>query len=430
MVCQFMEDLSQRDRQCLWHPFTQALLGSPPLPFYRGKGAYLYSAEDEAYLDAFSSWWVNLHGHSHPEIVAAISEQAALLDHAPFTDFTHLPAVNYAENLLACLGKPYSRVFYTDNGSTAVECAIKMALQYWHNQGIQKDAIISFKGGYHGDTFGAMSASGKNFFNVPFWPFLFQVNTLSFPFDEEESLTEMRRLCVKQKIACFIFEPLILGAGGMKIYSQQCLEKFLKFCKSQEILTIADEVMTGYGRTGPLFACNLLETKPDMICLSKGITGGFLPLGATVCTEAIYNAFLSSQKTKTFLHGHSYCGNPIACNAAIASLNLLLKDSCTHARKKIHLLHKNFCEKWKDHPRLLRLETLGTILVVEYASKLQGYTSPIGEALTQHFLSKKILVRPLGNVLYILPPYCIDEEALHHIYQEIAHTLEDPLWNY
>lgn len=419
----------ENDRACIWHPFTQAKTARDPIPIVRAQGVYLYDLDGNSYLDGISSWWVNLHGHSNPYIVHKIKEQAEVLEHVIFADFTHPTAVEYACRLLQIVPGPMSKVFYSDNGSTAVEAAIKMALQYWYNLGTPKTKIVCFKNGYHGDTFGAMSSAGRNEFNRPFWSHLFEVEAIDPPLTgkEEISLSQLRAILEKGNVACFIFEPLILGAGGMLIYPAEGLNRLIECCKDHDVLTIADEVMTGFGRTGTLFACDQLEQHPDLICLSKGITGGFLPLGATLCTEKIFNAFLGSHLSQAFLHGHSYTANPLACSSALASLDLLLEENCTLQRMRIQDCHTVFCDRWSSHPKLKRCEVLGTILVLEYQSESCSYFQSLRDKLYDFFLKRGILLRPLGNVLYLMPPYCIQPDELSLIYLNIIQTLEGEL---
>jgi adenosylmethionine---8-amino-7-oxononanoate aminotransferase len=418
-----------KDRACVWHPFTQMQTARPPVPIVRAKGIYLYSEEGSKYLDAISSWWVNLHGHAHPYIVQRIKSQAELLEHVIFADFTHAPAVELASRLLSILPGSMSKVFYSDNGSTAVEAALKIALQYWHNRNIPRTKVICFKNSYHGDTFGAMSVAGRNEFNRPFWKLLFDVESIDPPLKglEDLSLSQLQSILDQGDVACFIFEPLVLGSGGMIIYPSDGLNNLIHCCKQHDVLTIADEVMTGFGRTGTLFACNRLNQSPDLICLSKGITGGFLPLGATACTEKIFNAFLSDHLSQAFLHGHSYTANPLACSSGLASLDLLLENACSEQRIMINTYHENFCSKWGLHQRLKRCEALGTILALEYCSKSNSYFQSLRDQLYHFFLNKGILLRPLGNVLYILPPYCIQPSELDFIYENITLTLEGDL---
>lgn len=423
-----ISSLIKRDLETVWHPFTQMKTAGAPIPIVSAKGAYLFSEDGKAYLDGISSWWVNLHGHAHPSIAEKIAAQARLLEHVIFAGFTHPSAVALAERLLALLPGNMAKIFYSDNGSTAVEAALKMAIQFRHNKeaSSHRKKILCFKNSYHGDTFGAMSASGKNSFNKPFWNYLFDVEAIDppLPGNEMRSERQFRIALEKEDAACFIFEPLVLGSGGMRIYRKEPLDRLLELCKERNVITIADEVMTGFGRTGSLFACDQLSQKPDIICLSKGITGGFLPLGATACTAEIFNAFLGETLDQAFLHGHSYTANPLACTAALASLDLLESEVSAINRKHIAENHAAFCHRWQGHPALVRCESLGTLLALEYRTHDSSYFDGIRDRLYHTFLEQGILLRPLGNVLYILPPYCITEEELHRIYETIAYTLK------
>ena len=412
-----------RDQACIWHPFTQAQTAAPPIPILRGKGSYLYSEAGDAYLDAISSWWVNLHGHAHPYIGEKIAAQAKELEHVLFAGFTHPQAVILAERLLKILPIGYSRVFYSDNGSTAVETALKIAFQA---NGAGKK-LLSFEGGYHGDTFGAMAAAGKTHYNRPFWPYLFKVHSIipPLPGKETESWEAFKKIVNSGEIAAFVFEPLIQGSGEMRLHSREVLDQMVKTCQSEGIITVADEVMTGFGRTGPLFACSHLKTTPDLICLSKGITGGFLPLGATIAKESLFEAFLSPDPSRALLHGHSYTANPLSCAAANASLDLLLQPECSAARKMIEFEHQQFQHQWKNHPKLIRCDVIGIILVIEYQVEKSSYYHPLKMELLEFFQERGILLRPMGNVLYLLPPYCITREELQKIYSAITVTLEE-----
>lgn len=416
---------------CVWHPWTQAQTARTPIHIARAKGTYLYSADGKAYLDGISSWWVNLHGHTHPYIVEKIRAQAEILEHVIFADFTHAAAEDLAEKLISILPGKMSKIFYTDNGSTAVEAALKMALQYWYNQDActKRKKVVCLKHSYHGDTLGAMSASGKNAFNKPFWSHLFEAICIDPPFrgKEQQSLDQLNSLLSKEDVACFIFEPLILGVGGMHIYPAEGLDALLHACRSYGVLTIADEVMTGFGRTHTLFACDQLEQEPDMICLSKGLTGGFLPLGVTACKEHIFNAFLSEKTSHAFLHGHSYTANPLACSSALASIDLLSAENCHRQRESISASHRAFCLQRVQHPKLKRCESIGTILVLEYHSEeSSSYFNSLRNRLYDFFLDQGILLRPFGNTLHAMPPYCITPAELQSIYNSIIQTLEAP----
>jgi adenosylmethionine---8-amino-7-oxononanoate aminotransferase len=422
------QELQSLDKQYIWHPFTPLLTSPLPLPIAKAAGCYLYTSEGRKILDAISSWWVNLHGHSHPYIAEAIATQARQLDHVIFAGFTHEPAVRLAKRLVEILPKNQSKVFFSDNGSTATEVAMKMAFQYFYNQGIKKTKIVAFDGAYHGDTFGAMSVGERSPFNAPFQDFLFEVEFLPLPTAEniDTVLTLLMAALATGQVAAFIFEPLVQGASGMRVYAAELLDKLIEVAQYQGVICIADEVMTGFGRTGKLFASDYLVHKPDIICLSKGITGGFLPLGVTTCTEKIIGAYRDTDLMKTFFHGHSYTANPIVCAAANANLDLLLLPDCQANIENIAHAHATFaaeCRSWKT---VRSVRNLGVILAIELETDQE--TSYINEArskLYDYFLTKDILLRPLGNVLYVLPPYCINFEELQRIYKEIEILLKN-----
>lgn len=431
-----------KDQQFIWHPFTPLVGALPPLPIVRAEGMYLYTDDGRAILDAIASWWVNLHGHCHPQIAEAIYRQAQTLEHIIFAGFTHQPAVELAENLLKLLPKNQSKVFFSDDGSTACEVALKMALQYWHNQGIKKTKIIALQGAYHGDTFGAMSVGDRNPFNAPFADKLFEVAFLPFPecyqvaccagsrnsakcHSVKICIEKMQEIAQTGEVAAFIYEPLVQGAAGMRMYSVEILEQLLSIAKENEILCIADEVMTGFGRTGKLFASEYVSIPPDIMCLSKGITGGVMPLGVTTCTEAIISAFRSAESSKTFYHGHSFTANPLACAAALASMQILLQKTTLNAIAHIGERHIGFETKIRGHRALRNVRSLGTIIALELQSQeASSYFNEIGKSVYQYFIEKNILLRPLGNILYVMPPYCIKDEELDYIYQEILIFLE------
>lgn len=421
-------NLIQRDRQVIWHPYTQHKTMPDPVPIVKGEGVFLIDEDNNRYIDAISSWWVNIHGHAHPYIAKKIYEQAQTLEQVIFAGFTHEPAVTLAERLLPVLPGKFSKIFYSDNGSTAVEVAIKMALQYWWNQQRDKNAafagrnkILAFNNSYHGDTFGAMSISDRGVFTLPFQDKLFEVEFIDTPVGDSTSLPGVDW----NSVACFIYEPLIQGAGGMRIYNATALDAILKECKKHDVICIADEVMTGFGRTGKLFASAYCETSPDIICLSKGITGGSMALGVTTCTEKIYEVFLSDDKQKTFFHGHSFTANPLACAAALASLDLLLEQSCASQRAFIEKHHQQFLQKLvRQFPALVKNSRwLGTILAFEIESGSDGYLNSIGAYVTRFSLSKGVFLRSLGNTVYVMPPYCIKEEELNAVYDVIMEML-------
>ncbi|WP_448519481.1 adenosylmethionine--8-amino-7-oxononanoate transaminase [Rhodoflexus sp.] len=415
------------DARAVWHPFTPLHGLRPPLEVVRSEGAWLHTADGRSILDAISSWWVNLHGHSHPYIAAAIGKQAATLAHVIFAGFTHEPAAQLATRLLEILPPNMSKIFYSDNGSTSTEVAMKMAFQYFYNLGQHKPKIIAIDGAYHGDTFGAMSVGDRSPFNAPFQPYLFEVEFIPFPeADTEETVfQQFSSLIAQGDVGAFIFEPLVQGASGMRMYSAALLDRMIAYAQQNGVICIADEVMTGFGRTGKLFASLHLANYPDIICLSKGITGGFLPLGATACTQRIQDAYNSPDLMKTFFHGHSYTANPIACAAANASLDLLLTEDCSAAIARINSNHLQFAAHLQRGNYAVRnVRVLGTILALEIDRS--GETSYFHEArnnLYYHFLDKNLLMRPLGNVVYLLPPYCISDDELALAYNAVLEII-------
>jgi adenosylmethionine---8-amino-7-oxononanoate aminotransferase len=419
--------LTERDNQVIWHPYTQMLnpiaIGSHPIGIVKGEGAYLFDENGKKFIDAISSWWVNLHGHAHPYIAEKISEQLKKLEHVIFAGFTHEPAVELAERLLKILPSNQSRIFYSDNGSTAVEVGLKMALQYWHNKGLKKTKVIAFEHCYHGDTFGAMSVSARSAFTKSFESLLFEVIHIPLPLkgQEKKSLGTLTSVLDEHKneIAAFIFEPLVLGAGGMLMYEADALDQLLKLCEEHKVITIADEVMTGFGRTGKLFACHYLQHHPDILCLSKGITGGTMPFGVTSCSQTIFDAFLSEEATATLFHGHSYTANPIACTAALASLDLLLDTSCQESMTYISKQHSEFVKKLHEMG-ITSARSTGTILALEFKTEEStSYFHSQRNELYNFFLENGIILRPLGNTIYVIPPYCISKEDLNYIYETI-----------
>lgn len=411
----------ERDLKCLWHPFRQAKTAPRPIHLDKAEGAYLYGNEGKKIFDGISSWWVNLHGHAHPHIAKRLMETMGDLDQVVFADFTHMPAVELAETLLRLLKMKTGRVFYTDNGSTAVETALKMAIQYWVNLNptFAPCKILCYENGYHGDTFGAMSVAGTKTFNTPFLPYLFEVHVIPAPTKgkEEVSLASLKQFLDKGGAACFIFEPYLQASGGMILHSLEVLDEQLRICREAGVLTIADEVMTGFGRTGKLFACDNLKNKPDFYCLSKGLTNGLLPLGAVVCSEQIYQGFWSDRPNHALLHGHTFCGNALACAAALGSLELLVRDHCEEQRRMIEKKHKAFKTSCEGNPWLVRCEVAGTVMILEYRGENQGsYFASKAQWLSQYFMKHQIFVRPLGNTLYLMPPYCTTAEELDRIY--------------
>ncbi len=414
-------NLAQRDQNVIWHPYTQMKTAALPVPIVRGEGALLYAEDGTAYIDAVASWWVNLHGHAHPYIAQKVAEQLQTLEHVIFAGFTHAPAIELAERLLQILPQGQSRMFYTDNGSTAVEVALKMAIQYWNNLGTPKKKIIAFRDSYHGDTFGAMAVSARSAFTAPFWSYLFEVAFIDVPVagKEEETLRQLEALAKGNDVAAFIYEPLVLGTAGMVMYTPEVLDQLLQICEAHNILTIADEVMTGFGRTGYIFASAYMQLQPDIVCMSKGLTGGTMALGATSCNEKIYEAFLHDDKSKTLFHGHSYTANPVACAAGLASLDLLLQPETAQNIQRICQQHTAFAAQMQNLPYIQEVRQRGTILAVEFNDGTTSYFSDLRDTLYSFALDHGVILRPLGNIIYIIPPYCITNQELEQVYQVI-----------
>jgi adenosylmethionine-8-amino-7-oxononanoate aminotransferase len=418
-------NLSERDHHLIWHPFTQQQTAMPNIAITHGKDALLYDENGNEYIDAVSSWWTNLFGHANPQIAAAIKKQVDSLEHVIFAGFTHQPAIELSEKLIQLLPENQSKVFFSDNGSTCVEVALKMAIQYWHNQNIEKTTIIAFKNAYHGDTFGAMSVGARGVFNQPFESYMFDVTFLDLPTDDnfEQVLTDFQQIIQTQKAAAFIFEPLIQGSAGMLMYKAEYLDKLIETAQQNQVICIADEVMTGFGRTGKTFATDYLNHKPDIFCLSKGITGGFLPLGITTCTQKIYDAFLSDDKMKTFFHGHSYTGNPIVCAAANASLELL--QTSDFRLQNLIEWQTELSAYLKSNPKIENLRQTGTIVAFDVKTDANSnYFNNFRDVLYDNFIKRGILLRPLGNTVYVLPPYVITKEQLQKVYDVIGEVLE------
>jgi adenosylmethionine-8-amino-7-oxononanoate aminotransferase len=418
--------LTERDLKVIWHPYTQMQTALPPIPIVKGDGALLFDENGKEYIDAVSSWWVNIHGHANKYIAQKVAEQLLQLEHVIFAGFTHQPAVELAERLLAILPNNQAKAFYSDNGSTAVEVAIKMCLQYWHNQGVKKTKILAFKNAYHGDTFGAMAVSGRSAFTAAFDSLLFEVEFIDLPTEANLKQLKSRISYLRTELACFIFEPLVQGSAGMVMYEAEYLNELMAHCKTEGIFTIADEVFTGFGRTGKNFASDYLQQQPDIMCFSKGLTGGTMAFGLTTCTQQIYDAFLSADKMKTLFHGHSYTANPVACAAALASLDLFLASETPANIQRITAAHQAFAAKIQSHAKIKTIRQTGTILAMEWETgEDTNYFSGLRDKLYKYFLDVGIILRPLGNVIYILPPYCITDAQLNYIYSKIEQALSE-----
>ncbi|HSO43560.1 MAG TPA: adenosylmethionine--8-amino-7-oxononanoate transaminase [Rhodospirillales bacterium] len=412
----------------IWHPFTQHGSEPPPIHINRAEGAYLYASDGRTIIDAISSWWVNPHGHGHPRIAKAIAKQAGRLDQIIFAGFTHEPAERLAAKLLEITPPELEFVFFSDSGSTAVEVAVKMAVGYWHNRGVVRPRIVALEDGYHGDTFGAMSVGHRSVFSAAYQPMLFQVDHLPFPVASREQATidALAALLVEagDDIAAFIFEPLVLGAGGMRMYPPWVLKVLADLCRESGVLLIADEVMTGFGRTGTLFACEQAGVVPDLVCLSKGLTGGVLPMAATLATRDIYDGFYAAERAKMFFHSSSFTGNPIACAAALASLEIWDEEPVHQRIAAIAAFHARRLPAFRGRHEVADVRQAGTIAAIEIRVPEGGYLAAVGQKLHAFYLAQGVLLRPLGNVVYVLPPYCISETDLERIYDVIERSLD------
>ena len=417
--------LKERDKKYLWHPLKQHQLNPDSLAIVKAKGCVLTDEDGNDYIDAIASWYTCMFGHCNDYIIEKVYQQMQQLDQIMFSDFTHQPAIELSEKLIEILPEGQAKIFFNDNGSTAVEAGIKMALQYYFNKGEKRSIFIAFENGFHGDTFGAMGVSGLSVYNGPFEDFLIDVKRISTPdgSNHDAILNALKTISEEYNVAGFIYEPLVQGAAGMKIHDATGLNEILKFCKSHNILTIADEVMTGFGKTGRYFASDYIATKPDIICLSKALTAGLVPMAITSCSQDVYDAFLSDDIAKGFFHCHTYSGNPMACAAAIASIELLIsKDTQTNIQR-ISKLHETFNHRIKNHPKVKSTRQLGVILALDLDTNMQRYGS-LRDQLLKFFMDNGVFLRPLGNTIYIQVPYVITDAQLEKVYTAIEAALE------
>jgi adenosylmethionine-8-amino-7-oxononanoate aminotransferase len=408
-------------RNTVWHPFTQHALEPDPVRIARGKGAWLETADNRRILDAISSWWVVTHGHRHPAIVAAVHEQIDRLDQVIFAGCTHEPAERLADRLIDAAPRGLAHVFYSDSGSTSIEVALKMALGYWRNIGAPRTRIAALEHGYHGDTIGTMSAGARGVFNAAYEPLLFDVVRVPFPHAgrEQETLDALDAACRDAPLAALIVEPLILGAGGMLIYGVDTLAEMKRICERHGALLIADEVMTGWGRTGTQFACQQAKITPDILCLAKGLTGGSLPLAATLATPRIFEAHFSEDRARTFFHSSSFTANPVCCAAALANLTIWETEPVLDRITKLAELQASALASLAGDARFENPRRIGTITAVDLKVADAGYLAAAGPALRAHFLAHDVLLRPLGNTIYVMPPYCTTAAELSLVYDAI-----------
>jgi adenosylmethionine---8-amino-7-oxononanoate aminotransferase len=409
----------------VWHPFTQHALQEEFPTVVRAEGAYLETADGRRIVDAISSWWVITHRHRHPHIVNAIRRQAQLLDQIIFAEYTHEPAEQLAQKLLTIAPHGLGHIFFSDSGSTSVEVALKMALGFWHHSGSRRHRIVVMQGSYHGDTVGTMSVGARGVFTRSYEPLLFEVATIPFPAPgrESETLDTLEDLCRRPDTAAFIVEPLVLGAGGMLMYPPRVLRELHRICGAHGILFIADEVMTGWGRTGSLFACDQANIVPDIACYSKGLTGGSLPLAVTMCRPEIFEAHYAHDRSRTFFHSSSFTANPIACAAALANLEVWEAEPVRARIAALVSMQREQLEGFSGDTHFADLRQTGTITAMDVRTSDSGYLASVGPRLTAAFRAARVLLRPLGNTIYVLPPYCVTREDLEGVYGVIREAV-------
>jgi adenosylmethionine-8-amino-7-oxononanoate aminotransferase len=429
------EQLLELDRRHVWHPCTQEKdhEAFPPIPLSRGEGVFLIDTEGKRYIDGVSSWWVNLFGHNHPRLNRALNEQAGRIAHHIFAGFTHEPAVELARRLCELTPGDLTRVFFADNGSAAVEVALKMSFQYWQQNGRpKKNRFVSLTEAYHGETVGALSVSGCDLYRQIYQPVLLDTWRVQGPdcfrcpygLDRNDCSAEcfehLERMVTGhgEEIAAVIVEPLIQGAAGMRIYPPVYLKKLRRLCDACEVHYIADEIAVGFGRTGKMFANEHAGVAPDLMCLSKGITGGYLPLSVTLATEKIYQAFYDDYETlKAFLHSHSYSGNPLACAVAVEVLKIFEEEQILAGLAEKMALLDGQADRFEDLAHVGEFRRCGMVAAVELVRRKKGketfpWQERRGYQVYREALARGALLRPLGNVVYFMPPLTIPEEHL------------------
>lgn len=411
----------------LWHPFTQHGLEREMLSIASAKGAWLHASDGHRIFDAISSWWVITHAHCEPHIMQAIKEQADRLDQVIFAGFTHEPAETVARRLIDIVPKGLAHVFLSDSGSTAVEVALKMALGYWRHRGIARTRVLAMEHAYHGDTVGAMSAGARSIFNAPYDPLLFDVGRIPFPQNDkpQATLDALEAQCRGGTVAAFIVEPLILGAGGMLTYDPSVLAAMHDICVRYHVLFIADEVMTGFGRTGALFACERAAITPDILCLAKGLTGGSIPLAATLCRSDIFEAHRATDRARMFFHSSSFTANPLACAAAAANLDIWKNTPALARVADLDRHQAHAAQRWCGDQRVTDVRQCGTILAFDLATTSKGYLSDVALPLRQACLARGLLIRPLGSTIYTMPPYCTAAGELDACYEIISTVIDE-----
>ena len=418
-------NLQQRDELHLWHPYTQHQTAAKPIGIVKGKDALLWDEDGNEYIDAIASWWVNPYGHSNERLAKAAYKQLTELEHVLFGGFTHKPAVELAEKLMSILPKNQQKVFFSDNGSTAVEIGIKMALQYFYNKGERRFTVVAFEGAFHGDTFAAMAASGISFFTEAFKEHLLKVVRIPLPKKgSKEAAEALKKVIAEHQPAAFIFEALVQGASGMQLYEPEALDELIAIARAENVITIADEVMTGFGRTGRTFASDYLKHKPDIMCLSKALTGGTIPLAVTTATQEIFDGFYSDDVNKALFHGHTFTANPTGCAIALEAIRMLESDEMQANLKRIARRHQQFLERIAKYPTVQNPRTLGVILAFDLKTNQNtDYYGAFRDKLYNFFISKGVILRPVGNIIYILPPYIITDEQLSKVYEVLEEAI-------
>ena len=418
--------LKARDQKHLWHPLTQHKVAAEMLPIKSAKACTLTDDSGKEYIDGISSWYTAVYGHCNKYITDKVAAQMQNLDQVVFSGFTHQPAIELSEALMEILPEGQQKLFFNDNGSTATEIGIKMALQYHHNLGNDRKVMLAFENGFHGDTFGAMSVSGLSVYNGAFEDHFIQVERIPVPTGENNNsvLEILKQKISENKLAGFIYEPLIQGAAAMKFHDAEGLNAILKICREHEIILVADEVMTGFGKTGKHFASDYMEEKPDVVCMSKALTAGLLPMGLTSCSMKVYNAFYSDDIAKGLFHGHTYTANPLACAAALAGVELLTSEKIQNKIKWIAEANLHFVEKLKSNSKVLHPRRKGVIMAFELDVEMERYGN-LRNKLFKFFMDHGVFLRPLGNTIYILPPYVITQEELQKVYMVIEKCLEE-----
>jgi adenosylmethionine-8-amino-7-oxononanoate aminotransferase len=417
--------LQERDKKHLWHPLTQHKLHPNHLAITRAEGVMLYDENGNSYIDGIASWYTCMYGHCNPYIIKSVSEQLSQLDQVVFSGFTHKPAIEMSEALMEILPSNQQKIFFSDNGSTSVEVAVKMALQYFFNQGEKRSRVIALEDAFHGDTFGAMSVSGLSVYNGPFEDFLLKIDRIEVPTKAnfEEVKANFIALLETGDVASFVFEPLVQGAAAMKMYSATLLDELISIARCYGVLCIADEVMTGFGKTGKNFASEHLNDSPDIMCLSKSLTGGVVPMALTTCTQKIYDSFYDDEVGKGFFHGHTYSANPLGCTAIKAGIELLTSEEMQNNIQRIIERHGEFNTKIKNHPMVKSTRQLGVIFALDLAVEMDRYGS-LRDKLFSFFMDNGVCLRPLGNTIYVLPPFVISNEELNKVYKVIESSLD------